>query len=75
MRSDVSLNSAGLVFHGGARLYLPSSFAYLQLFMRCADMVGRSFTCAQEGLSGGCKAGLTLERCRQLAAFAIQPVG
>ena len=29
----------------------------------------------KEGLSGGCIAGLTLERCSQLAAFAIQPVG
>ena len=28
-----------------------------------------------EGLSGGCRAGLTLKRCSQLAAFAIQPVG
>ena len=28
-----------------------------------------------EGLAGGCRAGLTLKRCRQLAAFAIQPVG
>ena len=28
-----------------------------------------------EGLSGGCRAGLTLERCSQLAAFAIRPVG
>ena len=28
-----------------------------------------------EGLSGGCRAGLTLERCSQLAAFPIQPVG
>ena len=27
-----------------------------------------------EGLSGGCKARLTLKRCSQLAAFAIQPV-
>ena len=29
----------------------------------------------REGLSGGCRAGLTLERCSQLAVFAIQPVG
>ena len=28
-----------------------------------------------EGLSGGCRAGLTLERCSQLAAFAIRPFG
>ena len=28
-----------------------------------------------EGLSGGCRAGLTLKRCSQLAAFAIQSVG
>ena len=28
-----------------------------------------------EGLSGGSRAGLTLERCSQLAAFAIRPVG
>ena len=28
-----------------------------------------------EGLSDGCRAGLTLERCSQLAAFAIQLVG
>ena len=28
-----------------------------------------------ESLSGGCRAGLTLERCSQLAAFAIRPVG
>ena len=28
-----------------------------------------------EGLSGGCRAGLTLERCSQLAAFVIRPVG
>ena len=27
------------------------------------------------GPSGGCRAGLTLERCSQLAVFAIQPVG
>ena len=27
------------------------------------------------GLSGGRRAGLTLERCSQLAAFAIRPVG
>ena len=28
-----------------------------------------------EGLSGGCRAGLTPERCSQLAAFVIQPFG
>ena len=28
-----------------------------------------------EGLSAGCRAGLTLERFSQLAVFAIQPVG
>ena len=28
-----------------------------------------------EGISGGCRAGFNLERCSQLAAFAIQPVG
>ena len=28
-----------------------------------------------EGLSGGCRAGVTLKRCSQLATFAIQPVG
>ena len=28
-----------------------------------------------EGLSGGCRAGLTLERCSQLAAFVIRTVG
>ena len=28
-----------------------------------------------EGLSGGCRAGLTLEGCSQLAVFAVQPVG
>ena len=28
-----------------------------------------------EGLLGGCRVGLNLERCRQLAAFVIQPVG
>ena len=28
-----------------------------------------------EGLSGGCRAGLTLEGCSQLAVFAIQPGG
>ena len=28
-----------------------------------------------EGLSGGCRAGLTLERCSQLAAFVTRPVG
>ena len=28
-----------------------------------------------EGHSGGCRTELTLERCSQLAAFAIQPVG
>ena len=27
-----------------------------------------------EGLSGGCRASFTLERCSRLAAFAIQPV-
>ena len=28
-----------------------------------------------EGLSGGCRAGLTLERCSQLSVFAIRLVG
>ena len=28
-----------------------------------------------EGFSGGCRAGLTLKRCSQLAAFAIQSIG
>ena len=28
-----------------------------------------------ECLSGGCRTGITLKRCSQLAAFAIQPVG
>ena len=28
-----------------------------------------------DGLSGRCRDGLTLERCSQLAAFAIHPVG
>ena len=28
-----------------------------------------------EGLSVGCRAGLTLERCSQLAVFATQPIG
>ena len=28
-----------------------------------------------EGLSGGCRAGLALTRCSQLAIFAIQQIG
>ena len=28
-----------------------------------------------DGLSGECRAKLTLKRCNQLAAFAIQPIG
>ena len=30
---------------------------------------------SRKGLSSGCRAGLTLERCSQLASFAIQPGG
>ena len=32
-------------------------------------------TAVWEGLSGGCRAGLTLDRCSQQGVFTIQPVG
>ena len=31
--------------------------------------------CVREGLSGGCRVGIILERCSQLAVFATQPIG
>ena len=33
------------------------------------------YECGRVFTAGGCRAGLTLKRCSQLTAFAIQPVG
>ena len=49
-------------------LHQPSRARSLRNLLVSGNECGRVF-------SGGCRAGLTLKRCSQLAAFAIQPVG
>ena len=53
-----------------------SQQVFVQVLPRALSL--RNLVSGYEGgkvFSGGCRAGLTLERCSQLVVFAIQPVG